>query len=260
MFVVGSAKKSNIPKNPKSLLLFTLRSKYASSLTGERKFNLALPAVYAGIPFVTVVPIPPTWRSGEMSDQVPEYAQRTIDELQAKIEPLEAEIQGLKIAVNSICTAFQVPVIYKTADQASTAIVSSSQRPSVAAKTAKHGTRPDRYFGKPLASVVRTILSARHECDIGPATAEEIYAEMLSGGYNFEDKSEENSKRALAVSLSKNTTTFRRLPNDMWGLAEWYGPVTTRKPKTSTVSTPVDTQADSDDEFDFAKKEEAASA
>lgn len=35
--------------------------------------------------------------------------------------------------------------------------------------------------------------------------------------------------RALAISISKNTNVFHKLPNGMWGLNVWYPEATERK-------------------------------
>ena len=194
-----------------------------------------------------------------MADHIPDYAHKTIQDLCARISELEQETHQQKMAVNSICQAFQMPVEYPDLHVSQVGSPASVRQ---APTTKPNGNgRPDRYFGKSLASVVRMILAARHDSNVGPATAEDIYFEMVSGGYNFEDKSEENSKRALQVSLSKNSTTFRRLPNDMWGLAEWYGPAKATRPKAVLVSTPsTASDVKSGEEFDFAKIEADATA
>jgi hypothetical protein len=51
---------------------------------------------------------------------------------------------------------------------------------------------------------------------------------MLQGGFRFDAKNDGTAKRALSVSLAKNTTTFHRLPNGNIGLTEWYPEAKTR--------------------------------
>jgi len=183
---------------------------------------------------------------------LPEHAERTISDLRSRITELECELDQKKKAVNILCSAYGVPPEYSDSEPSL-----SSTSPKTKVVHATSGGRPDRYFGRPFARVVRQILETRNDLDIGPATAEDIYLEMVAGGFNFEEKSEENSKRALAVSLTKNSSTFRRLPNDMWGLAEWYGPVKSSKARTSAS---VPSAAKDDEGFDFAAKESIANA
>lgn len=81
---------------------------------------------------------------------------------------------------------------------------------------------PDQFYQSTLAGAVRKFLEMRKLAGLGPASAEEIHDGLSRGGFMFPSKDVENQKRGLQVSLSKNTQTFARLPNDLFGLVDWY--------------------------------------
>jgi hypothetical protein len=83
-------------------------------------------------------------------------------------------------------------------------------------------SRGDEYYGKALAWVVKDILVHRNKTGHGPASVNEIFAAMIKGGYKFETENEDNAKRGLRISLTKNSTTFHKLPTGKFGLREWY--------------------------------------
>ncbi len=80
----------------------------------------------------------------------------------------------------------------------------------------------DRFYGQPLSTAVRELLEMRKAGGSGPASVNEIYDALIQGGYQFEAKDEDNSKRGLRISLTKNSVTFHRLPNGKYGLLTWY--------------------------------------
>jgi hypothetical protein len=55
-----------------------------------------------------------------------------------------------------------------------------------------------------------------------PASALEIYEDLVVGAYPFETENVPNRKRGLGQALSKASAIFKRLPNDKWGLMKWY--------------------------------------
>jgi hypothetical protein len=137
-----------------------------------------------------------------------EHIQRTIADLQQHLTELEAEGIDLKKTINSLCRRIHQAPIYPDAElERSHSIVGPM--------------RGDEYYGKALASVVRWVLEARKAANLGPATVNEIYDAMASGGYQFEAKNEDNAKRGLRISLTKNGV-FHRLPTGKFGLTEWY--------------------------------------
>jgi len=84
---------------------------------------------------------------------------------------------------------------------------------------------PDRFYNKALASAMRDYLNMRKAANLGPANIQEIYDALVKGGMKFESENEDNRKRNLRQSLTKNTALFHRLPHGSFGLVEWYGDV-----------------------------------
>jgi hypothetical protein len=162
------------------------------------------------------------------SQGVIEKALARIDEIDAQIGPLLAERNRLRVFVNQACEfAGREPMFPDSSgDEASTGKPSNGAKAGVAAQPARPAgqiqIRPDMFFNQPLATAVRLYLEARKELGMGPASADDIHDALIRGGYGFPSRDTENQKRGLQVSLSKNTITFRRLPNELYGLAEWY--------------------------------------
>lgn len=110
--------------------------------------------------------------------------------------------------------------------------------------------RSDQFYGQPLASCIREILEMRKALNQGPATTNEIYDALVEGGFEFDTKSDENAKRGLRISISKNTATFHKLPrNGRIGLREWYPNIKGKKPQKdeeSSESEPAEPGVDDD--------------
>ena len=140
-----------------------------------------------------------------MSD---DHVSKTIELVQSQISELDQQLLEKKRMVNDLCKLAGRPPIYHDAE--------------LVARNGTMARKKDEYYGKALATVVRMVLEKRKSANLGAATANEIYDEMVAGGFHFQTKNEENAKRGLYSSLGKNTTTFHRLPNGTWGLREWY--------------------------------------
>lgn len=136
-----------------------------------------------------------------------EHVSRTIELVQSQILQLEQELAEKKRMVNSLCGLIDRTPVYANAD------------PNIGASV---GIRSDEFYGKPLASVVRAILEKRNAAGLGAASLDEIYNGMMQGGYRFDAKNDATAKRALSISLAKNSVTFHKLPNGNIGLTEWY--------------------------------------
>lgn len=134
-----------------------------------------------------------------MSDHI----EKTLSEFQQQIKALEDELSHKKRVVNDLCEMAGRSIIYHDIEQSSKS----------------HGAiRRDQFYGKPLATAARDILELRDEA----LTVNEIFDTMIEGGYSFDAKNDDNAKRSLRISLSKNTATFHKLPNGTFGLLEWY--------------------------------------
>lgn len=144
-----------------------------------------------------------------------DHYRHTIAELQEDIRKLEAEVMENKRMVNKLAVKAGMALIYAESDiSASNGVPLSIQA--------------DQFYGQPLASAMRTILEMRRALKQGPAAVNDIYAALNQGGYKFDTKNEENSKRGLRISLMKNTDVFHKLPNGLFGLTEWYPKVKKR--------------------------------
>ena len=132
---------------------------------------------------------------------------QAIEELMAEVTTEEAATRKKKETVNTLCGVEGRPPAY----------VLTHAADSIPTKI-----RPDQFYGQPLASAVRTILEMRKAQDLGAATVNEIHEALVAGGYQFQTKSDEVARQSLRNSLSKNTTTFHKLPNSRFGMLSWY--------------------------------------
>jgi hypothetical protein len=135
-----------------------------------------------------------------------EHVLKTIEMVQAQVRELEQQTLEKKRVANDLCKLADRPPCY--ADTQGTSAVTTS-------------IRADEFYGKPLATAVRSILEKRAAANLGAATVSELYESLVIGGMAFEVKNDANAKRGLYSSLSKNQA-FHKLPNGTYGLSEWY--------------------------------------
>jgi DNA-directed RNA polymerase delta subunit len=152
------------------------------------------------------------------------HIEQTIEELDRQILLKQKELEGLQIAVNNLCSLIGREPAYE--------ISPIGQGPKQKQFRLK-SLRGDEYFGRALATVITEILQERKEAGLGPATTDDIQTRMLEGGYNFEDR---EPLRAIGVSMGKNQK-FTKLPNDKWGLTEWYPDA---KEKKTVIKVPLE--------------------
>jgi hypothetical protein len=138
-----------------------------------------------------------------MSDEV----DRLVAKAQEKLHGLELDIRKTKDFINQLREFDgQAPLYTDLAAQAAL----------------PYGPiRSDQFFGRPLATVIREILEMRQAANQGAASVAEIHARLVEGGYAFETTNEENQRRSLRISLTKNPA-FLRVPGGSYGLTEWY--------------------------------------
>ena len=134
------------------------------------------------------------------------HAEQTIADLENRLKELQEESHKVKSAINCLCDVTGQPPIYDEIEE----------------KPSKSVTiRSDEYYGRPLATVITEVLNKRKAVEQGAATLNEIYKELVLGGCKLRGKNDGIKKRGLAIAMSKNPK-FHRLPNDTWGLIEWY--------------------------------------
>ncbi len=150
----------------------------------------------------------------EMSDHV----LKTIEELELRLAEQSAAVAETKRFINQLCRLGGVAERYDDAH------VEAHGGPRLA-------IRSDQFYGQPQATCVKEILIMRKALNQGPATVNEIYSALVEGGFAFDTKNDENAKRGLRISISKNTALFHKLPNSKVGLLEWYPNAKAAKPR-----------------------------
>lgn len=141
-----------------------------------------------------------------------------IDELNRKLEQKMREVADLKRAINIMSREAGETAPYDDAEPEAT-------------KQANPDVRADRFYGKSPTTAAREYLEERKK----PASAEDVLRALEAGAFDFKGQGWENEKlrlRYLAISLSKNTAIFTKLPNGLFGLAKWYPGA--KKPKSKS--------------------------
>lgn len=145
-----------------------------------------------------------------------------IDELIAEVSVVEAEIAAklaevapLKLAANAL--AKKVGMAEPFTDVSSPAVTHAPRARVIS-------WRSDQFFNRPLADSVVEILDTRKASGKeGPADMDEIFEALKAGGYRFTGGgSDENSKRAVKISLTKNNAYFAKIGDNSFGLRRWY--------------------------------------
>lgn len=150
-----------------------------------------------------------------------DHIKQTIADLQAKLKEQEAAVLDSKRLINNLCKLAGMPEMYAEAE------LQAASGPSLSIQS-------DQFYGQPLSTCIRQILEMRRALKQGPATVNDIYDSLAAGGFKFETKNEDNAKRGLRISLTKNTAIFHKLPNGKFGLLEWYPSAKAAKPKDET--------------------------
>lgn len=118
------------------------------------------------------------------------HAEQTIADLEAQLQEIQSKARKIKSAINCLCEVIGEPPKYKDIEE----------------KPAKKASqRPDEYYGRPLATVITEALEQRKNAGQGSASLDEIFEELVAGGYEFAGKNDGIKKRGLAIAVSKNT-------------------------------------------------------
>ena len=134
------------------------------------------------------------------------HTEQTIADLESRLQELDTESRKIKTLINGLCDLMGLPLKYQDIQEKA---------------NASNALRADEYYGRPLATVVTEVLNKRDDQGLGAATLDEIYEQLVAGGFDFTGKNDGIKKRGLSISMSKNKK-FHRLPNDTWGLLLWY--------------------------------------
>ncbi|HEV2197015.1 MAG TPA: hypothetical protein VGR55_15625 [Candidatus Acidoferrum sp.] len=91
---------------------------------------------------------------------------------------------------------------------------------------------PDQFYGRPLATCAAEFLEQRKKATgKGAMDVADILKALEQGGFDFDAVGwrRNDRLRSLAISLAKNTKVFHRLPNQMFGLLNWYPDVAAKQ-------------------------------
>jgi hypothetical protein len=141
-----------------------------------------------------------------------------IAELQNQIQNWEREIAETKRVCNTLAQRAGLPPIYADADLQAKASVTTMRR--------------DQFYGKTLTAGMKEYLQMRGAANLGPATVNDIFDGLAQGGFDHGSANDDNAKRVIRITLTKNSYLFHRLPDDKhFGLTEWYPNVKVKKTK-----------------------------
>lgn len=133
-----------------------------------------------------------------------EHMAKAREELLDRLREQEAVAANTKRAVNALCVAMGEPIMFEDSD------IDKKAQP-------QGQIHPDQFFGKPLATAVRTYLEMRGRA----VPFQEIMDALTRGGFDFGN--DKFAEKNLRISLSKNTTTFVQIKgSDSFGLVDWY--------------------------------------
>ena len=160
-----------------------------------------------------------------------EHLKQTIADLEAQLAQKLAEVAKTRDTINRVSELAGLPIPY----------------PQVAEPERASGPmRPDQFYGQQLHRAMRSFLEKRQHQ--GPATVNEIHSALVAGGYQFEVANDENAKRIIRITLTKNSGVFHKLPNGSYGLLGWYPNVK----KSSKKNADAETETSADDEEEKA--------
>jgi hypothetical protein len=148
-----------------------------------------------------------------------------INKLAEEIKRHEDAANDLKRTVNKLCEFAGRGPMY---------VISDTQKLNLGAM------RRDQFFGVAMATAVKQFLDMRGDPKtggMGAATVGEIFEALQQGGFDFQTRNEDNAKRGLRASLSKNTRDFTRVAGQgdaAYGLREWYPAVKDTKIKSAS--------------------------
>lgn len=158
--------------------------------------------------------------------------------MMAAVSKLEKDIEDLQLAINKKKQA--INVLYDSMGEAPPYEIDGETSIS---KT----IRPDQFYGKGFATAASAYLKMKNQA----CSASEITEGLKAGGFDFTWK-DEDRVRMVAISLAKNSYVFHKLPNNTFGLLEWYPDIKNKKKSVKGVNLGVikDDTADVPDESD----------
>lgn len=129
--------------------------------------------------------------------------------LQADLADLDKKAREIKSAINTLCKHAGTAELYPNfeAEDGAGSVTN---------------IKADTFYGQTIGKAAREYLRMRKASNLGPATPRQIYEALVQGGLQFETKVEANALVSLRNTLRKRPHVFHRLPNNQYGLLEWY--------------------------------------
>lgn len=176
-----------------------------------------------------------------MSDHI----QKTLDDALAELKKHEEAVLFSKKFINQLCNFGKLPIMFPDLDE-----FQSAQKSAV---------RRNSFYGQPLATCVGQYLEWRAASGlVREAKLDEILGALKDGGFDLStvSKDPDGQKRGVAITLSKNTNKFHRLPNGDFGLMVWYPNVKAKKEKPSDSAAPATGAASSESTIGTSSEED----
>lgn len=142
-----------------------------------------------------------------------DHLKQTIADLENRLAKQLAEVAKTRETINRVSEVAGLPAPYPEVNEP---------------EKVGGSIRADTFYGQPLHTAMRTYLEMRGK-QRGAAVVKEIFEALKSGGFQFEQKDEDNSQRVMRITLTKNSLVFHKLPNGSYGLASWYPSVKANK-------------------------------
>jgi hypothetical protein len=148
--------------------------------------------------------------------------QPAFDRLLEELRQLEAQAKGKKMALNEMAKSMGDEIPFPNIEDES---LTRLGRPNI---------RMDRFLGRPLATAVEDYLTLSGK-EVGARPWSEIVQVLRQGG--FELGKAKTAEDAARTTILKNTTKFKLVGDDAFGLLDWY-PKIKREQSKDENSTP----------------------
>lgn len=169
-----------------------------------------------------------------------------MEQAKRKLAEQEQGVIDSKKFINQLCQFGGVPPLYKLEDSGPSALGIGA-------------IQSDTFYGKSAITAVREFLDMRKASSLGAASYAEIIQALVTGGFDFSTLSpdEDVAKRAVTITLGKNSSIFHKLPNGNWGLLAWYPEAKEKKKKPATATPNGNAAAEKPAEQPQPKEEKA---
>jgi hypothetical protein len=142
--------------------------------------------------------------------------QPAYDRLMLELRQLEAQSKGKKMALNEMAKSMSNEIPFPNVEDES---LTQAGRPKI---------RIDLFLGRPLSTAVAEYLNMSGK-EIGARPWSEIVQALRDGGYELgKTKTAEDEAR---TTILKNTTTFKLVGDNAFGLVDWYPKIKKDKAK-----------------------------